>query len=456
MKFHPPKQLCAEFQATLEKKDGGAIETEDFAKHLGKAVFAWPRPLLFTAENQDALATFVDRRLAPRLKECEKGEICEHWTRFQPTGQNDVSGLCQAVMRVFPTMHPELLPTAAPAQWGMFVRGYLGNRRGQRVIVISPFDPATKLAEPELELLVGALDGLVRERGMTALIGMSASAWERCRSMPVFSDLDPDGIVIGAIGAVSPAPPKQAPKLQREVIRLQPEKAGKPPKPADIAKIAKKTGESEGAKPPKPHAPAPKSTKPAKPAPKRETEPELAPAAGPIRPKPTFLPVHAPVPTADPAANSRPQPQKPAPTPEPAPKPIPIGCESPPLEEMPTAELLRHLAGRKLAGMPAWGMGLAAALVGMALLGFLFAAGLLQPRPEIAAVEVENGVLRLSVSPDWLERHVEKSGAFSGEFALTDLNQVTVEVGNRHVFQATGVIQPPENLLPVSSKSAEP
>ncbi|MEM1294619.1 MAG: hypothetical protein AAGH89_04595, partial [Verrucomicrobiota bacterium] len=194
MRYHPLNSHESLFLNLARKT--GQIDSDDLLKELRKSLFATRVPLVLTGSTRDSINKFVETELLPHLHDLKE---CEHFTHFSPDGANDMEGLCQAVMKVFPTMHSELLPTAAPPQWGMFLRGYLGGRKGQRVVVVSPFDAALNLDPMELGLMVNAIDGMARERGATIIIAMTTKAWETAHNLAGFSELDAKGIRTGAV-----------------------------------------------------------------------------------------------------------------------------------------------------------------------------------------------------------------------------------------------------------------
>lgn len=404
MKYHPLNSLESLF-LTLARKTG-EVDSKDLLKELKKSLFATRAPIVVTGKSRESITNFIEEDLLPHLEGLEE---CEHHTHFVPSGTGDMDELCQAVMKVFPKMHHELLPTAAPPQWGMFLRGYLGSRKGQRVVVVSPFDAALQLDPMELGLMVNALDGVSRERGATIIIAMTTKAWEKAHNMAGFSELDAKGIRIGPVEA-------EQPELELG--------------PLDIALVP--DPDTEEVSEPDPEAmslPAllglPGIPAQAEPRPTlRGGQIAASRLRQPIPPRPVFL-------HPDPAISAA----KPKPHIEP--------YREPSLGEIDTPRLVRHLMNRHSAGL---------ALAGIAsvLVAFVAFATLLMKDPGISVAADEKGTVQIVVTQDWLKKNLEGHSQYQGEIAADDIQQLVIDFGTEKQILAKTNAQPPQNLIPVS------
>ncbi len=389
MKFHPPTFFDADFITSARK--AGAVDTNDFLSKIGRSLFQCKTPLVFTSERAEDLADFLEDKVISHL---EKLGNCEHQALFQPTGNRDLDGLCDAMMKIFPSMHSELLPTAAPPQWGMFLRGYLGKRKGQRVLVITPFDPALKLGVMELSALTHAIDGVVRENGLTVILGITTGQWEKCEELPGFTELDREGIQVG---------PPTAKKAELLIVEPSPMLPGLNLEEGTAVKATATSSSRE----------------------RTESDAALA-ARGPKVLPATRKFVLDPVTKSAQTSTALAAPRVRVPEPVPA-KP-----------------------GNRFAVA-----GLAAAFVAIATIGFAFGFRANERNEGVVAATVTDGILTLTVSPEWLEENLKRVEGNLGASNGSEYSEVIVALADTPSARSVNQVEPPQGLIPVSGRDTK-
>tara|TARA_R110002096_G_scaffold26518_23_gene81844 strand:+ start:3962 stop:5191 length:1230 start_codon:yes stop_codon:yes gene_type:complete len=407
MKYHALNSLESLFLTLARKK--GELEADELLDALQKSLFSTQAPIVLTGKTREGIADFVENELLPHL---ESLKVCEHFSHVAPSGSNGMDELCQAVMKVFPAMHSELLPTAAPPQWGMFLRGYLGRRKGQRVVVISPFDSALNLDPHELGLMVNAIDGMAREHGATIIVAMTTKAWETAHNMAGFSELDANGIRVGSV------------ETEQAEFELGPLDSASVPDSEPVEELSDTDPDAMS-------LPAMLGL----PGPSNRIEPRPTLRGGlvvasrlrePIPPRPAFL-------HPDPALSNL------------TPKPQVTARREPSIDELTTPKIIRHVTKRHSAGI---------ALAGIASVFLAFAAfaPLVMRDRGISVSSDEQGSVQIMVTQNWLEKNLKDTSVYQGEVSAQDIHQLVIDFGTEKQILAKSAPHPPESLLPVSGE----